>query len=136
LNLSFTQALGRGADLRLDYTYDRSNLGLYGSTSDSFTHYLSASLGAQLSKNIGFSTFLSRSLNDGSMYGSADLNYQFAKVWRAGVFADYASFNSLGNDSPLNYGASIGRQIAGREVSLNWDAVRDKVYVEIGNQRY
>jgi hypothetical protein len=135
-NISLAQSLGRSADVRFDYTYDRSSLGLYGARGDSFTHYLSATLGAQLAKNVGFSTFFSRSLNDGSMYGSADLSYEFSKVWRAGLFADYTSFSSLDRDSPLNYGVSLGRQIAGREVRVNWDAVREKIYFEIGNQRY
>ena len=132
-NLSFAQQLGRSANLRLDYTYDRASLGLYGANSNSFTHYISGSLGAQLRKDLAFSTFLSKSLSDDSLYGSADLSYAFAKRWRAGVFADYSNFSS---EDSLNYGLSVGRQIAGREVSLNWDAVRGKFYLELGNRQY
>jgi hypothetical protein len=133
ITLGVSQKLG-SADLRIDYTYDRSNLGLYGVTGESFTNYLSGNLTAQLSKKIGVSTFISRSLSDDSTYGSADLDYFFAPKWRAGIFTDYSAF--AGTDSLLNYGWSVGRALGSREVSLNFDANRGRVYVELGNARY
>lgn len=132
VNLSFAQKLGR-ADLRLDYTYDRASLGLYGATSDSFTHYVSGSISAQLGPKLGVSSFLSRSLNDSSTYGNVDLDYFFAPKWRAGLFTDYSSFAS---GDALNYGWSVGRAVGAREVSVNYDAVRGRVYLELGNARY
>jgi hypothetical protein len=133
VNLGFGQQLGR-AEMRIDYTYDRSNLGLYGLTTDSFTNYLSGSLSAQLTSKIGISTFLSQSMNDDSMYGSADLNYYFAPKWRTGLFADYSNFAET--DSFFNYGFSIGRAVGNREVSVNYDTNRGRIYLELGNSRY
>ncbi|HEX8464410.1 MAG TPA: hypothetical protein VF627_07310 [Abditibacterium sp.] len=133
ITAGFSQRLGR-ADVRLDYTYDRSSLGLYGSASDSFTHYVSGSLSAQLTPKIGIASFLSHSLRDGSTYGSADLSYYFAPQWRAGLFSDYSSF--LDSNAFLNYGWSIGRTIGSREVSVNYDANRGRIYLELGNPRF
>jgi hypothetical protein len=133
ITMGLSQSLGK-ADLRVDYTYDRSNLGLYGLTSESFTNYVSATVAAQLTKKVGFSSFLSQSLNDGSLYGSADLSYYVNKQWRTGVFTDYSNFSNL--DSLFNYGWSIGRSIGAREISINYDANRGRVYLELGNSRY
>ena len=134
VTLGFSQRVGSRANLRLDYTYDRSSLGLYSSnTLGNFTNYASASFDAQLSNNLGFSTFLSRSFNDGSLYGSTDINYRISSKWRAGLFADYSSFAL---DSSFNYGWSLGRAVGPRELTINYDAVRSKIYFQVGNARY
>ncbi len=134
VTLGFSQRVGSRANLRLDYTYDRSSLGLYSSNSlGNFTNYASASFDAQVSSKLGFSTFLSRSFNDGSLYGSTDINYRISSKWRAGLFADYSSFAL---DSSFNYGWSLGRAVGPRELTINYDAVRDKIYFQIGNARY
>ncbi len=134
VTLGYSQRIGNRANLRLDYTYDRSSLGLYSSSSlGNFTNYASASFDAQVSSKLGFSTFLSRSFNDGSLYGSTDINYRISSKWRAGLFADYSSFAL---DSSFNYGWSLGRSVGPRELTINYDAVRDKIYFQIGNARY
>ncbi len=132
ITLGYAQQLGGRANLRLDYTYDRSAFGLYGSGGN-FTNYISASLDARLTNNLGFSTFLSQSLNDQSLYGSSDLNYRFGSKWRAGLFADYSSF---GFDRSFNYGWTLGRAVGPRELTINYDAVRDRIYFQIGSARY
>lgn len=132
-NLSFSQKLGR-LDARFDYTYDKSNVGLYAVGSDSFTNYFSGTVGVQFSSNLALSSFLSRSLNDSSTYGSADLSYFFAPKWRAGLFTDYSSFSRA--KSLLNYGGSLGRAFGSREISINYDAQRGRIYFELGNGRY
>lgn len=134
LNLSFGQTLGRNADLRFDYTYDRSALGLYGDSANSFTHYLSGSLGAAITPRIGFSVFGSKGLNDGSLYGNADLDYSLGRKWRVGLFTDYTSFVESGDS--WNYGWSLARSLGQREVSINYDAIRGRVYFELGSLRY
>ena len=134
VTLGFAQRIGSRANLRLDYSYDRSSLGLYSSnTLGNFTNYASASFDAQVSSKLGFSTFLSRSFSDGALYGSTDINYRFSSKWRAGLFADYSSFAL---DSSFNYGWSLGRAVGPRELTINYDAVRAKVYFQIGNARY
>lgn len=134
VTLGLGQALGKNASLRLDYTYDRSSLGLYGATGDSFTHYLSANLGATITPKLGFSAFASRSLSDKSLYGSAGADYFFAPQWRAGLFADYSNFDS--SSRSINYGWTLGRAIGSREITVNYDAVRGRVYFELGQGRY
>ena len=133
ITLGYAQRLGNRANLRLDYTYDRSAIGLYGATGGNFTNYVSASFDAQLSSKLGFSTFLSKSLGDQSLYGSTDINYRISSKWRAGLFADYSSFALT--DS-FNYGWSLGRAVGPRELTINYDAVRDKIYFQIGSSRY
>ncbi|RYX84736.1 hypothetical protein EON83_08880 [bacterium] len=143
VNLSFGQALGKRANLSLNYTYDRSSLGLYGTTSQSFTHYFTANLNANLTDKITMSAFASRSLSDKSLYGSAGIDYYFAPKWRAGAFLDYANFalgttgllgsgTALAGSSTLTTGWSLGRTIGNRELSLNYDTLRSKVYVSFG----
>jgi len=132
LTLGYAQRVGKIANFRVDYTYDRSSIGLYGSNGAAFTNYVSASLDAQLAPKIGFSSFLSQSLSDRSLYGSTDVSYRISNRWRAGVFADYSSFAF---DNNFNYGWSLARAIGQRELSLNYDAVRKRVYFQIGNQR-
>lgn len=131
VNLSFGQALGKKANLALSYTYDRSSLGLYGATSQSFTHYFTANLNANLTDKIVVSAFASRSLSDQSLYGSAGVDYYFAPKWRAGAFMDYANF-SLASSSTLTTGWSLGRTIGNRELALNYDTLRSKMYVSFG----
>ena len=133
ITLGYAQRIGNRASLRLDYTYDRSSIGLYGTAGANFTNYASASFDAQLNDKLGFSTFVSRSFNDGSLYGSTDVNYRISSKWRAGLFADYSTFAF---DSAFNYGWSLGRAVGPRELSLNYDAVRDKIYFSIGSARY
>ena len=133
LTLGYAQRLGNSANLRLDYTYDRSAIGLYGSSGGNFTNYLSASFDAQLNTKFGFSTFVSQSLADKSLYGSTDLSYRISSKWRAGIFADYSSFDI---EDTFNYGWSVGRAVGPRELTINYDAVRDKIYFQIGSTRY
>ena len=132
VTFGYAQRVGKLANFRLDYTYDRSSIGLYGATGAAFTNYVSASFDAQVGSKIGFSSFLSQSLADRSLYGSSDLSYRIGQKWRAGVFADYSSFSV---DSTLNYGWSLARSFGQRELSLNYDAVRSKIYFQIGNAR-
>ena len=77
ITLGYAQSLGNRANLRLDYTYDRSSIGLYG-VGGNFTNYISASLDARVTSKVGFSTFLSQSLIDQSIYGSSDLTYRIS----------------------------------------------------------
>ena len=130
--LGYSQSIGNRANLRLDYTYDRSSIGLYG-VGGNFTNYVSASLDARLTPKIGFSTFLSQSLTDRSLYGSSDLNYRIGSKWRAGLFADYSKF---GFDNSFNYGWTLGRTVGQRELTINYDAIRDRIYFQIGSARY
>ena len=130
--LGYSQSLGNRANLRLDYTYDRSSIGLYG-VGGNFTNYVSASLDARVTPKIGFSTFLSQSLTDRSLYGSSDLNYRISSKWRAGLFADYSKFSF---DSSFNYGWTLGRTLGPRELTINYDAIRARVYFQIGSARY
>ena len=130
VTLGYAQTLGNRANLRLDYTYDRSSIGLYG-TGGNFTNYVSAALDARLTNKLGFSTFLSKSLSEQSLYGSSDLTYRISSKWRAGLFADYSSF---GFDDSFNYGWTIGRAVGPRELTINYDAVRAKVYFQIGQR--
>ena len=132
ITLGYAQSLGNRANVRVDYTYDRSSFGLYGNGGN-FTNYVSASLDARLTNKVGFSTFVSRSLTDKALYGSSDLNYRISSKWRAGLFADYSSF---GFDDSFNYGWTIGRAVGPRELTVNYDAVRDRVYFQIGSARY
>lgn len=132
VTLGYAQSIGNRANLRVDYTYDRSSIGLYG-TGGNFTNYVSASLDARVTNKLGFSTFLSQSLNDQSLYGSSDLTYRISSKWRAGLFADYSSF---GFDNSFNYGWTLGRSVGPRELTINYDAVRDKIYFQIGSARY
>ncbi len=134
-NLSFSQKLGK-IDARMDYTYDKSNIGLYGIASSSFTNYVSGTVGVQFSPKVGLSSFLSRSLNDGATYGSADLSYFVSPKWRVGLFGDYSDFSTSASSSLFNYGGSIGRALGSREVSLNYDAQRGRFYFELSNGRY
>ncbi len=131
VNLSFGQALGKKANLGLSYTYDRASLGLYGATSQSFTHYFTASLNANLTSKIVMTAFASRSLSDKSLYGNAGVDYYFAPKWRAGAFVDYANF-SLSASRTLTTGWSLGRTVGNRELSLNYDSLRGKMYVSFG----
>ena len=133
ITLGYAQRIGSRASLRLDYTYDRSSIGLYGTAGANFTNYASASFDAQLNDKLGFSTFVSRSFNDGSLYGSTDVNYRISSKWRAGLFADYSTFAFA---NAFNYGWSLGRAVGPRELSLNYDAVRDRIYFSIGSARY
>ena len=133
VTLGYAQRVGSRASFRLDYTYDRSAIGLYGATGANFTNYISASLDAQLLPKLGVSTFLSKSLADQSLYGSTDVSYRISDKWRAGVFADYSSFASA---DAINYGWSLGRAVGPREVSVNYDAVRSKIYFQVGTARY
>ena len=135
LTLGYAQRLGSRANLRLDYTYDRSSIGLYGASglNGNFTNYASASFDAQVTNKLGLSTFLSRSFNDGSLYGSTDVSYRISDKWRAGLFADYSSFTF---QNSINYGWSLGRAVGSRELTINYDAVRDKIYFQIGSTRY
>ena len=133
VTLGYAQRIGSRSNLRLDYTFDRSSVGLYGTTRGNFTNYASASFDTQLSEKLGFSSFLSRSFSDGSLYGSTDVDYRISSKWRAGVFADYSSFAL---DSTFNYGWSLGRAVGPRELTINYDAVRSKIYFQIGNARY
>lgn len=136
ISMGFGQNLGRAVSMRLDYTYDRSALGLYGVTSGSYTHYISGALSAQLAKNVSLSSFASKSLSDDSLYGSTDLDYYISDKWRVGLFSDYSNFTDSNSESVLNYGWSLGRKIGQREVSVNFDASRGKVYFELGGFRY
>jgi hypothetical protein len=74
VTMGFAQRLGK-TDLRLDYTYDGSSLGLYGSTGASSRITRRCRWPRSLSSRMAFSTFLSNSLSDDSVYGSADLSY-------------------------------------------------------------
>ena len=132
ITLGYAQRIGKLANFRLDYTYDRSSIGLYGNNGTAFTNYVSASLDAQITPKIGFSTFVSQSLNDQTIYGSTDISYRISPKWRAGLFADYATFAL---DSNFNYGWSLARAVGPRELSINYDAVRGKIYLQIGNTR-
>ena len=136
VTLGYAQRIGSRASLRLDYTYDRSAIGLYGTSGlngANFTNYLSASFDAQITPQIGFSTFASRSFSDGSLYGSTDVSYRISSKWRAGLFADYSSFSFV---DTFNYGWSLGRAVGPRELSINYDAVRGRIYFQIGGTRY
>ncbi len=130
-NLAFNQAVGKGGFLALSYTYDRSSVGLYGATGTSFTHYFTGSLNANLTPKIAFSAFASRSLSDKSLYGSAGADYAFAPKWRLGTFLDYANFSN-GLASNLNTGWSLGRTVGNRELSVNFDSTRRKLYFQYG----
>ncbi len=130
-NFAFNQAIGQVANLSLSYTYDRSSIGLYGATGTSFTHYFTASASANLSPKIALSAFASRSLSDRSLYGSAGADYYFAPKWRLGAFLDYANFSG-GLASNLNTGWSLGRTVGNRELSLNFDSTRRKLYFQYG----
>ena len=132
VTLGYAQSLGNRANVRLDYTYDRSSIGLYGAGGN-FTNYISASLDARVTNKLGFSTFLSQSLNDQSLYGNSDLTYRISSKWRAGLFADYSRF---GFDNSFNYGWTLGRSVGPRELTINYDAVRSKIYFQIGSARY
>ena len=132
ITLGYAQSLGNRANLRLDYTYDRSSIGLYG-VGGNFTNYISASLDARVTSKVGFSTFLSQSLIDQSIYGSSDLTYRISSKWRAGLFADYSKF---GFDNSFNYGWTLGRSIGPRELTINYDAVRSKIYFQLGRSFY
>jgi len=131
VNLAFNQAVGKGGNLLLGYTFDRSSAGLYGATGNSFTHYFTAALNANLTPKISASGFVSRSLSDQSVYGSAGVDYLFAPKWRIGAFLDYAHFvgSLTGN---LNTGWSLGRTLGNRELSLNFDSTRRKLYFQYG----
>jgi len=131
VNLAFNQAVGKTGNFSLAYTFDRSSIGLYGATGNSFTHYLTAALNTNLTPKIAVSTFASRSLSDGSLYGSGGVDYFFAPKWRVGAFLDYAHFsNSL--ISNLNTGWSLGRTVGNRELSVNFDSTRRKLYFQYG----
>ena len=132
VNLAFNQALGKSATLGLAYTYDRSSIGLYGATTASFAHYFTANFNANLLSKVSVSAFASRSLSDKSLYGNAGVDYFFAPKWRVGAFLDYANFSS-GLASNLNTGWSLGRTLGNRELSLNYDRLRGKVYVQYGS---
>jgi len=131
LNLAFNQAVGRTGNFSLGYTFDRSSIGLYGATGNSFTHYLTAALNTNLTPKIAVSTFASRSLSDGSLYGSGGVDYYFAPKWRVGAFLDYAHFSSS-LISNLNTGWSLGRTVGNRELSVNFDSTRRKLYFQYG----
>lgn len=136
VNLAFGQALGKSANLSLAYTYDRASIGLYGATGQSFTHYFTANLNANLTSKIVMTAFASRSLSDQSLYGSAGVDYYFAPRWRAGAFLDYANFSLVNSALPssrtLTTGWSLGRTIGNRELALNYDSLRSKMYVTFG----
>lgn len=131
VNLAFNQAVGKDGSLSLAYTYDRSSIGLYGATGTSFTHYLTGALNANLTSKIALSAFASRSLSDKSLYGSAGADYLFAPKWRLGFFLDYANFSN-GLASSLNTGWSLGRTVGNRELSVNFDSTRRKLYFQYG----
>jgi len=131
VNLAFNQAVGKTGNLSLGYTFDRSSIGLYGATGNSFTHYLTAALNTSLTPKIAVSTFASRSLSDGSLYGSGGVDYYFAPKWRVGAFLDYAHFSSS-LISNLNTGWSLGRTVGNRELSVNFDSTRRKLYFQYG----
>jgi hypothetical protein len=131
MNLFFNQAVGKNGVFSLAYTYDRSSIGLYGSTGTSFTHYFTANLNTNLTSKLAVSAFASRSLSDQSLYGSAGVDYFFAPKWRLGAFADYANFSN-GLTSNLNTGWSLGRTVANRELSVNFDSTRRKLYFQYG----
>jgi hypothetical protein len=131
----FNQQMGRLASLRLDYSYDKSGSlfnGLNGS--GNVSHFISGALNVAPTDKIGISLFATHSLSDRSLYGTASLDYAFAPKWRAGLFSDYSRFD--GDDALLDYGVSLGRTIGQREVSVNWDRLRGRVYFELGGFRY
>jgi len=132
--LGFTDTLSRKMDYRIDYTYDRSQIGLYGSNSTSFTHSISAAFNDQMTTKLNFTTFGSQSLSDGSLYSSTDLNYSFTSVWHGGLFMDYSRFSGI--PDTLDYGWTLGRRVGSRDMSLNYDAVRARVYFAMGNRAF
>lgn len=131
VNLTFGQALGKSANLSFGYTYDKSSIGLYGVSTNSFNHYFTANAYANLTKKIAVSLFGSRSLSDKSLYGNAGVDYYFAPKWRAGAFLDYANF-SLSSTNTLTTGWSLGRTIGSRELAVNYDTLRSRLYVSYG----
>jgi hypothetical protein len=129
--LGFRQKLGNTANFSLDYDYDRGSLSVLG---QSFTHFVTGNLGVRLSQRVSTTTSLSKSMVDGSLYGSSEMDYYLASRWRVGLFSDYAHFN--GTDPYLSYGWSIGRMIGSRELTFNWDRYRHELYFELGGVRY
>lgn len=131
LTLGLQQKLGNTGSFQVDYSYDRGGLGLFG---NSYTNFVSSSLNLNLGKRISSSTSLTRSFSDDSLYAVTALDYYLSTKWRVGLFSDYSSFGDT--DSYLNYGWSLGRQIGQRELTLNWDHQRNRVYFQLGNLIY
>ena len=128
--LSFGQNFGRRGSIQLNYTYDRSQLSLYGT---SFTHFVSGTAVFNPFNRVSLDGYVSKSLVDNSMYATSSLEFQVAPKWRLGAFTDYASFASVGTST---YGLSVARMIGNRELSLNWDSGRGRFYFEFGGFRY
>lgn len=131
INLGFEQRLGRSNLFALDYTYDRGNLGLYGSN---FSHYVTSSLYLSAGRKLGFSGSVTKSLADHSLFAVTAADFYPMEGWRLGLFSNYSQFPEV--DGYLNYGLSVGRMVGRREISVNWDRDRDRIYFQFGNLRY
>ena len=129
--LGVQQKFGNTATLGLDYDYDRGSLSVLG---QSFTDFVNSNLAVRLSKSISTNTSISKSMVDGSVYGSTELDYYLASHWRVGLESDYAHFP--GTDPFLSYGWTIGHMIGSRELTFNWDNYRHQLYFELGGFRY
>jgi len=131
ITLGLQQRLGRTGNFQIDYSYDRGGLGLFGT---GYTNFVSSSLQLNLGRKLSSSTSLTRSFGDDSLYGVTALDYFLSEKWRLGLFSDYSSFGDI--DNYLNYGFSVGRQVGQREVTMNWDHERGRVYFQLGNLIY
>jgi hypothetical protein len=127
----FNQNLGRYASMNLSYVYDKSS-GI--TTGTGLSHFLSGSMFINPTSKVSANLFATKSLTDRSLYGSAGINYNFSSKWRAGLFTDYSTFPDV--EDTLDYGWSLGRMVGQREISVNWSAVRNRIYFELGGFRY
>lgn len=131
MSLGLQQSLGRNAALQLNYDYSRGGISLFGAN---ITNVFTGSFTFNLKRKLGGSALLSKSLMDGSLYGLTSLDYYVSPIWRMSLFSDYSHFADVGNF--LNYGWTLGRALGQREVTLNWDHSRNRIYFEFGNMRY
>jgi hypothetical protein len=131
INLGLDSKIGRIGSFSVDYNYDRGGMGLFGT---SYTNFVSSSLTLNLGDRISSSSSLTRSFSDDSLYAITALDYFLSQKWRVGLFSDYSSFGDL--DEYLNYGLTLGRQVGQREITLNWDHERNRIYFQLGNLIY
>jgi hypothetical protein len=125
------QNFGRLASMQLSYSYDKSG-GIFAGTD--VAHFLNGSLLLNPMKKVSINAFATKSLTDSSLYSAASLDYAFAPKWRAGLFTDYSTFGDT--EDYLDYGWTVGRMVGQREISVNWSAVRNRIYFELGGFRY
>ncbi|MBV9468715.1 MAG: hypothetical protein JOZ57_05675, partial [Abitibacteriaceae bacterium] len=131
LSLGLQQRLGRAASLQLNYDYQRGGTNFFGAD---LTNLLTGSFSFNLKQKFAGTTLISKSLSDGALYGLSSLDYYVSPMWRVGLFSDYVHFANTGDF--LNYGWSIGRALGQREVTLNWDHDRNRIYFEFGGLHY